>query len=56
MWFLRAFLGLTQAGIRLKLLRKLISAVAQSLPFGIGMAAYYLGARAERRRQHQQRK
>jgi glycosyltransferase involved in cell wall biosynthesis len=40
----------------LKLLRKLISAVAQSLPFGIGMAAYYLGARAERRRQHQQRK
>jgi hypothetical protein len=37
-------------------LRKLLAAAKQSLPFGIGMAAYYLGARSERRRQHKHKK
>jgi len=36
----------------LTMLRKLIAAARQSLPFGIGMAAYYLGANSERRRQN----
>jgi glycosyltransferase involved in cell wall biosynthesis len=40
----------------LRSLRIVIAAAIQSLPFGIGMAAYYLGARSERRRQHQHRK
>lgn len=40
----------------LKSVRKLISAATRSVPFGIGMAAYFLGARSERRRQQQLRK
>lgn len=39
-----------------RLLRQLISAATRSLPFGFGMAAYFLGARAERRRQRQHRR
>lgn len=39
-----------------RLLRKLIAATKQSLPFGIGMAAYYLGTRSERCRQRQNKK
>jgi len=34
------------------MLRRLVAAARQSLPFGIGMAAYYLGVRSERRRQN----
>jgi len=35
-----------------KMIRRTVAAARQSLPFGIGMAAYYLGARSERRRQN----
>lgn len=39
-------------GSAVRVIRRTVAAARQSLPFGIGIAAYYLGARSERRRQN----